>query len=183
MFIWILTILMLFALEIAYLKLADRLNIIDKPNLRSSHTIPVVRGGGLIFPLAWLIMSVYSGWKFPWFTSGLLILSVISFRDDMRPLSAGQRFIFHIIASIFLFAELSILDAHMAHHYAAHCRDWHIECHQLYGRHQRNDRTLCTLIPFTRFDPDIFSLRTHGVEPFAIADDHAQPVHNCFWIF
>ncbi|MFN7279627.1 MAG: MraY family glycosyltransferase [bacterium] len=110
MFIWILTILMLFALEIAYLKLADRLNIIDKPNLRSSHTIPVVRGGGLIFPLSWLIMSVYSGWKFPWFTSGLLILSVISFRDDMRPLSAGQRFIFHIIASIFLFAELSILD-------------------------------------------------------------------------
>ena len=109
MYIWMFTILMLLALEIAYLRLADRLNIIDKPNQRSSHTIPVVRGGGLIFPLTWLIMSVYSGWNFPWFTSGLLLVSVISFWDDMRPLSAGQRFIFHIIATILLFAELSIL--------------------------------------------------------------------------
>ena len=96
MYFWIITIVVLFALEVAYLKLAARLNIIDKPNLRSSHSIPVVRGGGLIFPLAWLIMSAYSNWKFPWFSAGLVILSLVSFWDDMRPLTAGQRFIFHI---------------------------------------------------------------------------------------
>ena len=108
MYFWIITIVVLFALEVTYLKLADRLNIIDKPNLRSSHSIPVVRGGALIFPLAWLIMSAYSNWKFPWFSAGLVILSLVSFWDDMRPLTAGQRFIFHIISCVLMFTELSL---------------------------------------------------------------------------
>jgi UDP-N-acetylmuramyl pentapeptide phosphotransferase/UDP-N-acetylglucosamine-1-phosphate transferase len=108
MHIWILLATLLFLLEFAYIRLADKLNIIDKPNLRSSHSIPVVRGGGIIFPLAWLIMSAVAGWKYPLFTSGLLLLSSISFWDDMRPLSAGQRFIFHIISCVLLMSELSL---------------------------------------------------------------------------
>lgn len=105
---WILVVSILFLLEISYIRLADRLNIIDKPNLRSSHTIPVVRGGGIIFPLAWLAMSAYTGWDHLWFTSGLMLLSLISFWDDMTPLSAGQRFIFHLISCALLMTELSV---------------------------------------------------------------------------
>ena len=46
---------MLFAAELLYFRIADRCNIIDKPNERSSHTRIVLRGGGVIFTIAlWL---------------------------------------------------------------------------------------------------------------------------------
>ena len=45
----------LIALELAYFKIADKFNIIDKPNERSSHSTIVLRGGGIIFLLgAWV---------------------------------------------------------------------------------------------------------------------------------
>jgi len=44
--------------ELAYFRIADKFNIIDKPNQRSSHTIPTIRGGGIIFLLAVLLFSV-----------------------------------------------------------------------------------------------------------------------------
>jgi|GEM_PF-1928154 len=47
--------LILFGLELVYFKLANTYNIIDKPNLRSSHTSITLRGGGIIFPIALLI--------------------------------------------------------------------------------------------------------------------------------
>lgn len=36
----------LIVLELIYIKIADKFNIIDKPNQRSSHTRIVLRGGG-----------------------------------------------------------------------------------------------------------------------------------------
>ena len=42
----------LFILELVYFRVADRFNIIDKPNQRSSHTRIVLRGGGIIFTIA-----------------------------------------------------------------------------------------------------------------------------------
>ncbi len=39
----------LVAAELVYFKIADRCNIIDKPNERSSHSTIVLRGGGIIF--------------------------------------------------------------------------------------------------------------------------------------
>ena len=45
--------IILLLLELAYFKIADKFNIIDKPNERSSHSTIVLRGGGicLIFHL------------------------------------------------------------------------------------------------------------------------------------
>ena len=46
---------LLIVAELFYFRVADRLNIIDKPNLRSSHTHITLRGGGVIFLIgAWL---------------------------------------------------------------------------------------------------------------------------------
>ena len=42
--------LVLFVLELIYFKIADRFNIIDKPNHRSAHTEITLRGGGIVFP-------------------------------------------------------------------------------------------------------------------------------------
>lgn len=44
--------LILLVLELAYFKVADKFNIIDKPNERSSHSSIVLRGGGIIFLLS-----------------------------------------------------------------------------------------------------------------------------------
>lgn len=48
-FIYIFIFILLFILEISYFKIANRFNIIDKPNERSSHSSIVLRGGGIIF--------------------------------------------------------------------------------------------------------------------------------------
>ena len=42
---------MLLVAEIIYFWIADKCNIVDKPNERSSHTKVVLRGGGIIFGL------------------------------------------------------------------------------------------------------------------------------------
>jgi UDP-N-acetylmuramyl pentapeptide phosphotransferase/UDP-N-acetylglucosamine-1-phosphate transferase len=41
-----------------YFKIADKYNIIDKPNERSSHNYITIRGGGIIFWLAGVIYFV-----------------------------------------------------------------------------------------------------------------------------
>ena len=47
--------MVLLVLELVYFKIADKFNIIDKPNERSSHSTIVLRGGGIIFLLgAWV---------------------------------------------------------------------------------------------------------------------------------
>lgn len=40
---------LLFAAEELYFRIADKCNIIDRPNERSSHTRITLRGGGIIF--------------------------------------------------------------------------------------------------------------------------------------
>lgn len=59
----IIAVLLLIA-ELAYFKIADHFNIIDKPNARSSHSRIVLRGGGIIFSLAmiaWAVMMLCQG--------------------------------------------------------------------------------------------------------------------------
>lgn len=54
----------LLAAELVYFRIADKCNIIDKPNERSSHTTIVLRGGGIIFSLSmvvWAILMVVQG--------------------------------------------------------------------------------------------------------------------------
>ena len=59
----IITVLLL-AAELFYFRIADKCNIIDKPNERSSHSTIVLRGGGIIFALsmiAWAVLMVVQG--------------------------------------------------------------------------------------------------------------------------
>lgn len=111
--------LVLFVLELIYFKIADRFNIIDKPNHRSSHTKVTLRGGGIIFPIAFLLYFASSILyrkdtflpKEYWaFGLGLLILSVISFLDDILDLSTKLRlFSFHFCFTTHLFLGILFL--------------------------------------------------------------------------
>lgn len=49
----------LLAAELLYFRIADKCNIIDKPNERSSHSTIVLRGGGIIFSISILVWTVW----------------------------------------------------------------------------------------------------------------------------
>ena len=97
--------LFLFLAALGYLALADRLNIIDKPNERSSHTVVTIRGGGILFPLAWVLYAAANGWAFPLTTIGVVLLAAISLADDVRAVPARLRFAVHAAAFTLLLAE------------------------------------------------------------------------------
>ena len=52
---------LLLAAELVYFRIADKCNIIDKPNQRSSHSSIVLRGGGIIFVLGLWIWAAFFG--------------------------------------------------------------------------------------------------------------------------
>ena len=53
----------LLVLELAYFKIADKFNIIDKPKERSSHSTIVLRGGGIIVLLGAWVWSFAFGFQ------------------------------------------------------------------------------------------------------------------------
>lgn len=108
--IYLIIIVTLFLLELVYFKIADRYNIIDKPNERSSHTRITLRGGGIIFYLSALIYFVWSGFQYPWFFLGLTLMTVVSFADDVMTLSNKIRLIVHFSSVLLMAYELQIFD-------------------------------------------------------------------------
>ncbi len=50
---------LLLAAELIYFRIADKCNIIDKPNERSSHSTIVLRGGGVIFAISMVIWYIW----------------------------------------------------------------------------------------------------------------------------
>ena len=100
--------IILFAIELLYFKIAGYYNIIDKPNHRSSHTAITIRGGGIIFPVALLSYAVFTGINYPYFLLGLLLISFISFLDDMKELDSKIRIVVHLIAVALLFLQVGM---------------------------------------------------------------------------
>ncbi len=98
------------AIILLYFRLAVRYNIVDKPNHRSSHNRLAIRGAGVIFPIAILIQCLISGFEYPFFAVGLIIISLISFYDDIKPLSNKTRLLGHLTAVSFLFVEANLMD-------------------------------------------------------------------------
>lgn len=81
----------LLAMELAYFKVADKLNIIDKPNKRSSHTTITLRGGGIVFYFGAMLYLLIYGLDQPYFILSLTLISLISFLDDIHSVSAKLR--------------------------------------------------------------------------------------------
>lgn len=97
--------MILIILELSYFKIADKFNIIDKPNQRSSHTRITLRGGGVLFYLGMLLYTAFFGVQYLWFIAGLTLISVISFIDDVHPLSSKVRLVFHFSAMALMFYQ------------------------------------------------------------------------------
>jgi UDP-GlcNAc:undecaprenyl-phosphate GlcNAc-1-phosphate transferase len=107
-YIFLLYFILLFFLMAIYFKLADKYNIIDKPNERSSHTLITVRGGGIIFPFSAIIYSSCFGFQYSYFIVGLILISLVSFIDDLRELNGNIRMIFQFISVGLIFLEFGL---------------------------------------------------------------------------
>jgi UDP-N-acetylmuramyl pentapeptide phosphotransferase/UDP-N-acetylglucosamine-1-phosphate transferase len=95
-------------MELLYFKVADRFNIIDKPNERSSHTAITLRGGGVIFYIAALLYFILSGFQYPRFFLGLTFMTIISFLDDVFTLSNKIRLLIHFSSVMLMAYELNV---------------------------------------------------------------------------
>lgn len=98
-------LVLLFLAELFYFRIADKLNIIDKPNERSSHTRITLRGGGIIFYFGALAYFLTSHFEYPWFMGALALITFISFVDDIRSTSQGLRLVFHFTAMALMFYQ------------------------------------------------------------------------------
>lgn len=104
----------LLAAELVYFRIADKCNIIDKPNQRSSHSAIVLRGGGIIFLIGVLVwaIAVLSGafgethQVYPWFLLAVILAAGISFVDDIHSLPDSVRLVVQFMAMGLMILQL-----------------------------------------------------------------------------
>ncbi|TAE37790.1 MAG: glycosyltransferase family 4 protein [Sphingobacteriales bacterium] len=94
-------LVLLFGIMLLYFKIANRYHIVDKPNQRSSHTKVTIRGGGIIFPLAFIAGVVWFEPQNGYLAVAVLAISFISFIDDVLTLSNKIRISVHVLAVSF----------------------------------------------------------------------------------
>ncbi|MBC7510160.1 MAG: UDP-GlcNAc--UDP-phosphate GlcNAc-1-phosphate transferase [Ferruginibacter sp.] len=92
-----------------YFEIACYFNIVDKPNQRSSHTVPTIRGGGIIFLLSTILFFVWNGFAWPYLLAAVIASGTISFIDDIRTVNNKLKFSVHILSVLLIFKECGIL--------------------------------------------------------------------------
>lgn len=109
MITYIFIFVLLLVAELVYFRIADKYNIIDKPNQRSSHSTIVLRGGGIIFMIGAWVWSAFFGFDYPWFLAGLTLVAGVSFVDDIHSLPDSVRLVAQFAAAAMAFYQLDIL--------------------------------------------------------------------------
>ena len=116
----------LLAAELVYFRIADKCNIIDKPNERSSHSTIVLRGGGIIFAisiLVWMVWQIiveslglrvesqFRVAEYLPFVVGLVLICAVSFWDDVKSLPDSLRMAVQIISILLMFWSMGLYTA------------------------------------------------------------------------
>ncbi|MEH3113530.1 MraY family glycosyltransferase [Pedobacter terrae] len=99
----------LLIVEVLFFRIAKIYDIVDRPNHRSSHSSITIRGGGIIFCFGALLFFLSYGFQYPFFMLGLILISLISFWDDISSLSSLTRIAVHLTSVGLLFFQLDIL--------------------------------------------------------------------------
>ena len=119
--VYVIIFALLLVAELVYFKIADKYNIIDKPNERSSHSSIVLRGGGVIFSLAmvaWAVLMVVQGessvvLEYMPFSVGLLLVAGVCFWDDVKSLPDSIRLVVQFVAMGLMFWSMGIMHWNM----------------------------------------------------------------------
>ena len=96
-----------------YFRVADRLNIIDKPNLRSSHTHITLRGGGIIFLVGAWLYAAFFGLHYLWFMAGLTAICAVSFADDVHSVPNVWRLLVQFASMLLMFVDLGFISVEL----------------------------------------------------------------------
>ena len=107
--IYLFVVVIAFVFELLYFKIASMYNIVDRPSERGSSKAVTLRGGGIVFPFVVLVYFVYSGFAYPWFIIGMLMISCVSFYDDVSSLPPSIRLVVHFLSMILMFQQLALL--------------------------------------------------------------------------
>ncbi len=91
-----------------------RRNVLDIPNERSSHSAPTPRGGGLVIVIVSLLgyAAIAIGLDAPFsvgFFVGAIIISSVSWLDDLYSIPFWSRLIAHVAASLVLVWDAGVL--------------------------------------------------------------------------
>ncbi|MBW3466395.1 UDP-GlcNAc--UDP-phosphate GlcNAc-1-phosphate transferase [Arthrospiribacter ruber] len=95
-------------LSLIYYRLAKSFNIVDNPNARSSHQVPTIRGGGILFPISIVLWWFLMDFQNSLMVLGLVLISAVSFWDDIRGMSRRLRILAQLIAILLLFADSGV---------------------------------------------------------------------------
>ena len=102
-------LMVLFAAELIYFRIARKYKIVDMPNDRSSHNQPTLRGGGVIY---WLTAAVYFALnpskQTAWIFIGMTTIATVNFWDDVAGLRQKIRLIFQIVALTCAFYAVNV---------------------------------------------------------------------------
>jgi UDP-N-acetylmuramyl pentapeptide phosphotransferase/UDP-N-acetylglucosamine-1-phosphate transferase len=93
-----------------YYRFAQKFGIVDVPNYRSSHGIPTVRGGGILFPLAVIFWWMSYDFLHTWMVLGLIWIATVSFLDDMYSISRKLRFGVQFLGLTMAFYDLGVFE-------------------------------------------------------------------------
>lgn len=97
--LYILVTVILFLTELLYFRIANKYNIIDKPNERSSHNYITIRGGGIIWWVAALLYVLFNPSEMSgWFLTGITLMAGISLWDDVKGLGQKVRLLAQLVA-------------------------------------------------------------------------------------
>ncbi|WP_225585418.1 hypothetical protein [Flavobacterium sp. MDT1-60] len=102
--------IILMILMLLYFKVANHFNIIDKPNQRSSHTEITLRGGGIIFWFSAFLYYIQHYQNNHFFFTGITLLSLVSFWDDIQSLSNKIRISVHFLSITLIFYNLELFN-------------------------------------------------------------------------
>ncbi|MCV9927436.1 glycosyltransferase family 4 protein [Flavobacterium sp. LS1R49] len=102
--------IILMIIMLLYFKVANQFNIIDKPNERSSHTEITLRGGGIIFWFSALLYFIQHIQDNYFFFTGITLVSLVSFWDDIQSLSNKIRISVHFLAITLIFYNLNVFN-------------------------------------------------------------------------
>jgi len=106
--IYLILTILLIVIQLLYFKLADKYNIIDKPNQRSSHSSITIRGGAIIIPIAF-VLSGFLGVVSWYLVFAITLVAIVSFIDDIKGLHQIPRLIAHLIATLLIFYVTGLL--------------------------------------------------------------------------
>jgi UDP-N-acetylmuramyl pentapeptide phosphotransferase/UDP-N-acetylglucosamine-1-phosphate transferase len=100
-----------------YFRIAKKYNIIDKPNERSSHLEPTIRGAGIIFPIMYILVGLreLTFLSDSFVLIGVFIVAAVSFIDDIKPLPNRVRIVAHLVSVLLVLWQQNLFDLNIGY--------------------------------------------------------------------